>query len=85
MINLNDSMREKIADKIRQVEKNLTDAGQEEKIGMVKLGGLTIEVKIIDRRQVWGREDVLVTPVAGEGRRWVYVDSLLGPNGKEEK
>lgn len=33
-------------------------------------GSLTIDVKVLDARKVYGRIDVLVTPIEGEGEAW---------------
>lgn len=37
---------------------------------------LTIAVAIVSTRENYGRTDVLITPMMGEGRRWVRLDSL---------
>ena len=37
---------------------------------LLPLGGLRVEVEIRDAREVFGRIDVLVSPVAGEGEVW---------------
>lgn len=39
--------------------------------GVIKLDGLEIEVKIGDVKQSWGKTRYLVSPVAGEGEKWV--------------
>jgi hypothetical protein len=38
--------------------------------------GLVIRVKILDVRQAYGRDDVLVSPVRGSGEAWVSADRL---------
>lgn len=40
------------------------------------LDGLTIKVKIVDARYVFGRDDVQVQPLAGCGVKWVSRDSI---------
>lgn len=37
---------------------------------------LTFEVSIKDAREVWGRTDYLVTPVAGTGEKWVSAERV---------
>lgn len=38
--------------------------------------GLKYEVTITDSRMRWGNVDYLVTPVAGQGERWVSGSSV---------
>ena len=38
--------------------------------------GLQVRVRILDGRTAYGREDLLVTPVAGEGQRWVSAERV---------
>lgn len=37
---------------------------------------LTFRVHIKDAREVWGRTDYLVTPVAGTGEKWVSAERI---------
>lgn len=39
--------------------------------GIIQLGGLKVEVDILDFKMSYGRERFLVTPVSGEGEVWV--------------
>lgn len=39
--------------------------------GIMVMNDLTIEVKITDARNRYGHLDLLVTPVAGSGEKWV--------------
>lgn len=34
-------------------------------------GGFKIKVKILDVRHAWGRVDYYITPIEGEGEKWV--------------
>lgn len=38
--------------------------------------GLSVAVTVQDVRQVWGRTDLLVSPVAGSGQIWVSQDRV---------
>jgi len=39
-------------------------------------GDLTWDVIVLDRREVWGRTDYLITPKSGTGQRWVSDQKL---------
>ena len=41
------------------------------KSGVVKVGGLSVEVTIVDIKTEFGRERYLVTPVKGSGEVWI--------------
>lgn len=41
-----------------------------DQVGILDLGGLRVEVLIVDVREVYGRVDFLVTPIAGSGQVW---------------
>lgn len=43
------------------------------------LDGLRVAVRILDRRYVFGRWDVLVEPVAGSGQKWVQEAGIQQP------
>jgi len=48
-------------------------------VGDLYVGGLAelrFAVRVVDVRQRWGRTDVLVTPLAGDGLAWKSLDSL---------
>ena len=47
------------------------------KIADMPVGDLRVTVKILDARERWGRTDVLVTPLRGEGQTWKALDSLI--------
>ena len=38
--------------------------------------GLSFIVTVIDMREVWGKPQCLVSPVDGDGKRWVNLTSL---------
>jgi len=38
--------------------------------------GFSVRVRIVNAREVFGRIDVLVEPVAGEGTAWVSADRV---------
>lgn len=38
--------------------------------------GILVRVEIINVRQVYGRVDLEISPVAGNGRKWVSLDSV---------
>jgi hypothetical protein len=38
--------------------------------------GLSVAVRCLDVKQVFGRVDVLVTPIEGAGKKWVQVTRL---------
>jgi hypothetical protein len=39
---------------------------------------ITVDVEILDSRQVFGRTDVLIRPVAGTGTTWVAITQTTG-------
>lgn len=43
----------------------------------VDMGGLTVEVKIVDVKKSYGRDRYLITPVAGKGEVWVEKVTLI--------
>jgi len=45
--------------------------------GLLDVGGLGVEVRVIDVRTVYGRVQYLVEPVAGRGRRWVEAHRVV--------
>lgn len=40
------------------------------------IDGLSVQVKILDTKQAFGRLDVLIAPVSGSGQKWVQCDRL---------
>jgi hypothetical protein len=48
--------------------------------GTIVIGDLTFQVHIIRERTVFGRVELLITPVSGSGERWVWEKNV-----KEEK
>jgi hypothetical protein len=42
--------------------------------GYLLTEGLQVPVQVLDVRQVWGNVQVLITPIHGEGRKWVSAD-----------
>ena len=44
--------------------------------GFVHFNKLKVKVRVIDFRKAFGRDDVLITPVAGSGEQWVDITSL---------
>ena len=46
-------------------------ASYRDRLGLIKVDNMRVEVKIRDARLRFGHLDLLVTPVAGEGERWV--------------
>lgn len=44
---------------------------------LMKSGPLHIQVRVLDCRAVFGRVDVLVSPIAGTGEQWVNLNSLV--------
>ena len=47
------------------------------KVATVKLGGLIVEVTVIDIKNSYGRDRYLITPVKGKGEIWVEVINVL--------
>lgn len=41
------------------------------KTGNIFVGGLSVNVKVVDYKSAYGRDRWLVTPVSGSGRIWV--------------
>lgn len=37
---------------------------------------LRVDVEVIDAKQAFGRQDVLVTPVAGAGKAWMSLENV---------
>ncbi len=42
-----------------------------EQRGSLKCSGLSVWVRVLDFRVVWGHNHLLVTPLAGSGEEWV--------------
>jgi hypothetical protein len=41
---------------------------------------LKVMVRILDCREVWGRQDYEITPLAGDGKQWVSADRVKVDN-----
>ena len=49
----------------------------------IEVGGLKVEVKVVEEKEQFGFQRYLVVPVAGSGEKWVNEKSLLkGVNKK---
>ena len=46
-------------------------------VGFVQFDKMRVKVRVIDSRKSFGRDDVLVTPVAGDGEQWVDLTRLM--------
>ena len=46
------------------------------KVATIKLGGLVVDVKVIDVKNSYGRDRYLISPVKGEGEVWVEAINL---------
>ena len=44
---------------------------EEIKHGLYSINGLLFPVRVLDARKVWGRVDVLISPLGGSGETWV--------------
>lgn len=44
---------------------------------LINLDGLYVPVKVLDAKYVFGRTDVLVTPIGGHGQKWTRVEKLV--------
>jgi hypothetical protein len=54
------------------------------KTGLLREGrGMCYAVTISDVRTVWGKTQLFVTPIAGEGSAWVDADSMYELVGTE--
>jgi len=49
--------------------------------GFVTIDKLTVAVRVLDARKVFGRIDVLVTPKEGRGEQWISMDRVEKRNG----
>lgn len=45
--------------------------------GVVELGGVKVEVEIVDYKSSYGKDRWLVTPVAGSGEVWTEQDPFV--------
>lgn len=43
---------------------------------LYRCNGIDFPVIILDARKVWGRIDALITPVGGNGEKWIQADQL---------
>jgi len=42
------------------------------KTGSILIGGMYVEVQILDIRETWGNVQYLISPVTGSGSIWVF-------------
>jgi len=47
----------------------------------IEEGGLKIEIQVVRRRKVFGRDERLITPVAGGQSKWVRLERIIRENG----
>ena len=45
--------------------------------GTLFIEGLDVEIRVDDVRQVWGRTDYQITPIAGAHNKWVSSDRVV--------
>lgn len=51
-----------------------------------RTGQLFVAVRIVNARTVYGRDDVQIEPIAGDGQQWVAVQSIqLAGNDPAER
>lgn len=48
-----------------------TAVSQQLQQGIYRHNGMDFPVRVLDCRKVWGRVDLLVSPVGGTGEKWV--------------
>jgi len=60
-----------------EIIKSIGDRTGNKDIARINLDGLKVDVKILDVKQVFGRVDVLITPINGSGEKWVQADRLV--------
>ena len=39
--------------------------------------GLTVEVRLLGERSVYGRDEIEISPVAGSGSKWITKEKVL--------
>ena len=49
------------------------------KVATVKLGGLVVDVEVIDVKNSYGRDRYLISPLEGEGEIWVETITIKNP------
>jgi hypothetical protein len=54
-------------------------------VAWITIGSLVFEVKILDVKQAYGRIDVLITPISGQGQRWIQASKLNEIKGGENE
>ena len=57
---------------------------EEKTIALYSLKGFQFPVRIVDTRQIYGRDEVKITPVNGTGSRWVNINKLSEDSQREE-
>jgi len=56
---------------LRLPDGNIDHTAYRNSEGYVDVNGIRVRVRITDTRQAYGRFDLCVTPIAGEGSRWI--------------
>jgi len=56
---------------LRLPDGNIDHSAYRNAEGYVDINGIRVRVRITDTRQAYGRFDLCVTPIAGEGSRWI--------------
>lgn len=51
--------------------------GVANKLAKYKCNGMMFPVRILDARKVYGRVDALITPIGGDGEKWVEASQLI--------
>tara|TARA_Y100000310_G_scaffold225593_1_gene227600 strand:- start:558 stop:761 length:204 start_codon:yes stop_codon:yes gene_type:complete len=54
-----------------------------DRTGHLRCDDLSVDVLVVDARQVWDRVDVKVTPVSGTGEQWVSLERVTLSDGRE--
>lgn len=56
---------------LRLPDGNIDHSAYRNAEGYVDVNGIRVRVRITDTRQAYGRFDLCVTPIAGDGSRWI--------------
>lgn len=49
---------------------------EEIKQGLYNMNGMLFPVRVLDARKVWGRVDILISPLGGSGETWVEASKV---------
>jgi hypothetical protein len=52
-------------------------------VGTISIGKMTINMRILDTRSVYGRTECLVEPVSGSGQAWVTLGKITVKEGEK--